>query len=418
MKASIRQSAETLTLWHHEWRTTTPSGKQKWMEATGRPLRQPNGDTIWDTVILDISDRKVAEIALQTLESAHRGLIEAIPDLLITMTADGTYTKVKRGGEVEMLGAERVVPGISIFDVLPEAFAEQRMQYVHQALASQTAQRYSYDIVVNGTLRHEDAQIVPINGTEVLVIVRDITPQVQANRELQHQQEFLRQVIDSLDCLVFVKNADGRFLSANRAVADVCGVAVDELIGKLESEVCLYNPVKLEEVLDINRRVMRTESSYQIPHELITHFDGSEHWYQTTLRPFYSPSGDVRGIIGVSVNISSRRQLEFALQQQMNQAILASQITDAIRHSLDPTVMFQTAADLLGHTFDASRCLMLQYFGEPPRLIFAAEYRTPGQTSMLEATIPVTTNPHACHVMSMDQALASPNVYTDPLLRD
>lgn len=418
MQTSIQASAHSLETWRHEWRITTPSGQQKWVEGIGRPSPQADGSVIWDTVFLDVSDRKAAEVALQNLEATHRVLIEAIPDLLLTIQADGTYITVKEGGDVHLHQADQVYPGSSLFASMPEHLAQQRMQYVQQALRTGVPQHYSHDILVEGDLRHEDVQIVPINIDEVLVIVRDITLQTQATQALQQQKDFLNQIIDSLDCLVFVKNADGRFLAANRAVAEVCGVPVEDLIGRLESEIRLYNPVKFEQVLDMNRQVMRTERPCQIPHELITHHDGSEHWYQTTLRPFYSPEGHVQGIIGVCVDISSRRHLEFALQQQMNQAILASQITDAIRHSLDPEVMFQTAADLLGRTFDASRCLMLQYDTNPARLTYAAEYCDMSCEPMTGTEVPMENNPHACHVMLMDQAIASPNVYTEPLLRE
>ncbi|HEY9816435.1 MAG TPA: PAS domain-containing protein, partial [Candidatus Obscuribacterales bacterium] len=88
MQASIYASAHSLETWRHEWRITTPSGQKKWVEGVGRPSQQADGSVIWDTVFLDISDRKAAEAALQTLEATHRVLIEAVPDLLLTIRAD------------------------------------------------------------------------------------------------------------------------------------------------------------------------------------------------------------------------------------------------------------------------------------------------------------------------------------------
>lgn len=64
LNASIMASAETLSPWEFEWRIITPSGKLKWLRATSRPFQQMNGDISWDGVVIDISDRKRAEIKI------------------------------------------------------------------------------------------------------------------------------------------------------------------------------------------------------------------------------------------------------------------------------------------------------------------------------------------------------------------
>ncbi|OUL31717.1 ATP-binding sensor histidine kinase [Nostoc sp. 106C] len=58
-------SAETLTAFEQEWRIITTSGTVKWVQAASRPERQADGSIIWDGVMMDISDRKQAEFALQ-----------------------------------------------------------------------------------------------------------------------------------------------------------------------------------------------------------------------------------------------------------------------------------------------------------------------------------------------------------------
>ena len=45
-------------------RVPPPGGGVEGVEGGGRPARQPNGDVVWDTLILDVSDRKNAELAL------------------------------------------------------------------------------------------------------------------------------------------------------------------------------------------------------------------------------------------------------------------------------------------------------------------------------------------------------------------
>ena len=65
---ALMKSAETLEKFSYEWRITTPSGKQKWLQVNSQPQRRENGEICWSGIILDISDRKRIEIALRQRE--------------------------------------------------------------------------------------------------------------------------------------------------------------------------------------------------------------------------------------------------------------------------------------------------------------------------------------------------------------
>ncbi|QLE55832.1 EAL domain-containing protein [Nostoc sp. TCL26-01] len=75
MRASVLESAQTLQPWIWAWRIITKSGQEKWLEASGRPTQQPNGDVIWDTLILDVTKRQQAEYRFQTLAANTPGVI-------------------------------------------------------------------------------------------------------------------------------------------------------------------------------------------------------------------------------------------------------------------------------------------------------------------------------------------------------
>ncbi|MEH1942936.1 MAG: AAA family ATPase [Nostoc sp.] len=74
--ASIQQaiiySAENITPFRHQWRIITPSGTVRWLQGASQPERQADGSIIWDGVIIDISERKLAEAALQESEADLR----------------------------------------------------------------------------------------------------------------------------------------------------------------------------------------------------------------------------------------------------------------------------------------------------------------------------------------------------------
>jgi PAS domain S-box-containing protein len=62
MQASVLESARTLSPWNWEWRIITQlTHTQKWVQGTGKPEQQDNGDIVWTTLIFDITEQKKAE---------------------------------------------------------------------------------------------------------------------------------------------------------------------------------------------------------------------------------------------------------------------------------------------------------------------------------------------------------------------
>lgn len=64
---SVSESARSLLPWKWEGRFRLPSGERKWVQGASRPERLPNGDLLWDGLLMDITPRKRAEEALRKL---------------------------------------------------------------------------------------------------------------------------------------------------------------------------------------------------------------------------------------------------------------------------------------------------------------------------------------------------------------
>ncbi|WP_413164701.1 GGDEF domain-containing protein [Capilliphycus salinus ALCB114379] len=78
---ALMKSAETLEKFSYEWRMTTPSGQQKWLQVNSQPQRRENGEICWSGIILDISDRKRIEIALRQREIELRQVNQQLKQL-------------------------------------------------------------------------------------------------------------------------------------------------------------------------------------------------------------------------------------------------------------------------------------------------------------------------------------------------
>ncbi|WP_373496118.1 ATP-binding protein [Aquiflexum sp.] len=65
VKASIKQSAETMEPWHCQYRSRLPDGRILWHEGYGAPQRLRDGSILWDSLIIDITEKKELENLLE-----------------------------------------------------------------------------------------------------------------------------------------------------------------------------------------------------------------------------------------------------------------------------------------------------------------------------------------------------------------
>lgn len=70
LQESVMESAENQTLWQSEYQIKTPSGKLKWIEATGTPQgKLEDGAYLWHTLAIDITEKKSRTQELQKTKS-------------------------------------------------------------------------------------------------------------------------------------------------------------------------------------------------------------------------------------------------------------------------------------------------------------------------------------------------------------
>ena len=69
---SVAESAATLHPWKWEGRFVLSSGEVKWVQGAARPERQENGDTLWEGVLMDITERKRSDEFQRAKEEAER----------------------------------------------------------------------------------------------------------------------------------------------------------------------------------------------------------------------------------------------------------------------------------------------------------------------------------------------------------
>ncbi|MGZ8238607.1 MAG: hybrid sensor histidine kinase/response regulator [Methylobacter sp.] len=140
----------------------------------------------------------------------------------------------------------------------------------------------------------------------------DITDIKSSQEALQHERAFLRQVIDTVPSVIFVRDREGRFLLGNEALAQSYGTSTESLVGLTEKN---FNP-NTDEVAYFYRNdldVINTGNSKVIPEVKVTHADGSVHWYNTVKIPLIDDDKCDKVLV-VATDITDRKRAAEALR--------------------------------------------------------------------------------------------------------
>jgi PAS domain S-box-containing protein len=89
VERAVQHSAQHLTTFEVEYRARNRLGEVRWYAARSMPERQSDGSILWVGMIVDVSDRRLAEIdCLQALQDLRQ--FNALPDHTIANTQDLT----------------------------------------------------------------------------------------------------------------------------------------------------------------------------------------------------------------------------------------------------------------------------------------------------------------------------------------
>src|SRR5262249_1444901 len=124
------------------------------------------------------NERALATV--QRVEARNRALLDAIPDLMIRVTRDGTYLDVRTDDPSALLRPAEQLLGANIRDARPPDVLEPVLARVQRALETGAPSTVEYELTIGGVPRWRESRMVPSGGGEVVTIVRDFTEQRRA----------------------------------------------------------------------------------------------------------------------------------------------------------------------------------------------------------------------------------------------
>ncbi len=264
----------------------------------------------------EIEDRKAAQVALQESEASYKHLVRNSFQGLVIYDDKQILFVNQRLLEI-FDRKEEELHGMKIDDFYRLHHPEEAY-LIHKKLKMlehdpNFTDRRTYRVIQkNGKIRWvEDysTSILYKGRPAVQVVMLDIHERKLVEKDLAEYRKFLKRIIDNNPNLIYVHDIQGRYVLANKAMADLYGVELDDMIGKSFNELDTENR-QLEEYQKYDELARETLKPQTIPITTFVDNDGKTTYYQAVKVPLLNSSGICQHTLTVVTDITNRLKAE------------------------------------------------------------------------------------------------------------
>jgi len=175
----------------------------------------------------------------------------------------------------------------------------------------------------------------------------------RADRVLQTREEQLRQIIDNAPLWIYVKDREGRYLIANKAVADNYGVTADALIGHKQDEFYDY-PDEMERIRKTDLDVIKANRPNLFRESKVWNTKGEQRDMRIFKLPFTAHDGST-AVLGIGTDITDEKRAESELWRVQRMDALGH-MTGGVAHDFNNllTIILGNLQLLCRHITDPS----------------------------------------------------------------
>ena len=340
-------------------------GKEVPIDDSAAPIRDGSGAVQGAVLVFrDITERRRAEATSHILAS----IVESSHDAIISKDLNGIITSWNKGAE-RMLGysADEIIGQPVSILAAPDRPDEQseileRMKRGEHVEHYQTVRRTK-----SGKLIQVSLTVSPLHDASGRIagaskIMRDITAQAEAQREIAEQRERLRVTLSSIGDAVMATDTAGRVSYLNPVAEQLTGWSSEQAAGRALEEV--FRIIDEKSRRNVENPVTKALREGQVVglanHSLLISRDGKEIAIDDSAAPIKDADGRIMGVVLIFRNISEKRVAEKRLAEQaaeLRQTVHLMEGVACFVRDLQDTIVYWNpgAADLYG--FSAEEAL-------------------------------------------------------------
>jgi PAS domain S-box-containing protein len=265
----------------------------------------------------DITERKLAEQALQESEEKYRSLFDSSKESIVIISKDGKFVDVN-AATVELLGYTNKEELLRIGSMAQLYFNPEGQSSIQEILAKQDHVKdveqelrkkdggKIYALLTASTRSDSKGNIIGYRGT-----IRDITERKLAEEVLRQSEEKYRNILENTNEAIYEVDLAGNFTFVNEAASRIFGFSKEELLGMNNRQYADQENAK--KLFESFNHAYRTGEPSKVCDYEITRKDGAKRHIETSALVIKDSSGKPNGFRGIARDITDRKRSEEAL---------------------------------------------------------------------------------------------------------
>jgi PAS domain S-box-containing protein len=245
-----------------QMRIRTRNGEAHWVQASSTPRLLPDGRILWDGILMDITGRKREEAAREESEGRFRLVIEnAELPVVIASMEDKKILFINecaaRYLEIPLAEAR----GLHAPDLWHDPAARERFL----AVLLEAGRVSGFEVEMRTATGQDrwasvSASIINYGGQRAtFAVFNDITALKEAAAKLEHEREVLSAIFQTAPDMIWMKDAEGRYVACNPATERFFVLPASAIIGKMDHEIF---PAEITEVIRAEDRAAIAAGGY------------------------------------------------------------------------------------------------------------------------------------------------------------
>ncbi|MEG4211833.1 PAS domain S-box protein [Microcoleus sp. S13_B4] len=277
-----------------------------WLEANAYPSTA--GVAVY---FRDVSDRKRLESELRQREQQFKMVAENAPDIISRVDAEFRHIYVSPSVELATgIPSEQFVGKTNVELGMPEDLYRVWHDSFRQAFGTGQEQTIEFKFPTQNGIRWYQARIVPEFASDdsvasLLSIARDVTDYKQIEQALRESEERLRLALTATQMVVWDMDLPTNQVLCSANALEVWGLQE----GTGEDFFALIHADDRQRVIQAAQGAIAGEQSYLQEYRVISP-DGVVRWINSQGRVYLDESRRGVRMIGVSVDITERKQIE------------------------------------------------------------------------------------------------------------
>jgi PAS domain S-box-containing protein len=310
-----------------EIRLIANDGSTHWIRDEAIVVRDDDGRPLWSQgILLDITERKLAEQQLHQAEERYRSLIETIPAATYIDTVEAVSQAVYMSPQVE-----------DIFGYTPEQWLrrpelwEQCVEPDDLPDVAAKIERLNRDgtpYEAEYRFRRPDGRVVWVHDQAVVIrdehgvprfcqgVMFDITERREAEEQLRETEERFRAIVEHVPAGIHVDAPDSslRTMYVSPQMEHITGIPADEWIDRADAWVDALHPEDRKDVLGRYLAAIAAEEPWTAEYRMRTR-DGRTIWVHDETTLIHDDEGRHAMLLGVMSDITERKLAEHALRE-------------------------------------------------------------------------------------------------------